>query len=116
MLTKFPPTGSKHIECPKIEPVTEGLHRPRWSVMIPTYNRTKYLNTHKCVEQDLGPDAMQIEVIDNCSTSADIEAEINNISSHKVSFYRQLIGPVANFTACIQRARGHWFTFYMTMM
>jgi len=62
------------------------------------------------LEQDLGPDAMQIEVIDNCSTSADIEAEINNISSHnRVSFYRHNPnnGPVANFTACIQRARGH---------
>jgi len=45
LLTKFPPTGlDPNIECPKIEPVTEGLHRPRWSVMILTYNRTKYLS------------------------------------------------------------------------
>jgi len=75
----------------KNQPVTEGLHRPRWSVMIPTYNRTKYLSQTltSVLEQDLGPDAMQIEVIDNCSTSADIEAEINNISHNRVSFYRQ---------------------------
>jgi len=57
LLTKFPPTGldPKHIECPKIEPVTEGLHRPRWSVMIPTYNRTKYLSQTltSVLEQDL---------------------------------------------------------------
>jgi len=56
-----------------------------------TYNRTKYLSQTltKCLNKtsDL---TMQIEVIDNCSTSADIEAEINNISSHnRVSFYRQ---------------------------
>jgi len=60
-------------------------------------------------EQDLGPDAMQIEVIDNCSTSADIEAEINKTAATtEVSFYRQTpYNSVANFTACIQRARGH---------
>lgn len=114
LLTKSPPTSleAKYIECPKIEPVTEGLHRPRWSVMIPTYNRTKYLSQTltSVLEQDIESDAMQIEVIDNCSTEADIEAEISKVSSHnRVSFYRQPhnIGPVANFTTCIQRARGH---------
>ena len=103
-------TSSEHIECPRIEPVRAGLHRPRWSVMIPTYNRTKYLSqTLKSVlEQDPGSDEMQIEVIDNCSTEADIEAEISKISHNRVSFYRQPhnVGLVANFTTCIQRARG----------
>lgn len=111
LLTKSPPTSLEHkyIECPRIEPVTEGLHRRRWSVMIPTYNRTKYLSQTltSVLEQDLEPDVMQIEVIDNCSTEADIEAEISNLSSHnRVSFYRQPrnVGLVANFTTCIQRS------------
>ena len=100
---------NEYIESPPIEPVAEGVHRPCWSVMIPTYNRTKYLSQTltSVLKQDLGPDTMQIEVIDNCSTSPDIKAEIS--SNNRVSFYRQPynVGSVANFTTCIQRARGH---------
>lgn len=101
----------ERIERPSIEPVDEGLHRPRWSVMIPTYNRTKYLlqTLTSVLEQDPGPDEMQIEVIDNCSTQTDIEAVVRKTSLNRVSFYRQPqnVGSVANFTTCIQRARGH---------
>ena len=39
--------------------------------MIPTYNRTKYLEKtlRSILEQDPGENEMQIEVIDNCSTA-----------------------------------------------
>ena len=103
-------SSDEYVECLPIEPVAEGLRRPRWSVMIPTYNRTSYLSqTLKSVlEQDLGLDEMQIEVIDNCSTEADIEAVVSKIGHNRVSFCRQPhnVGLVANFTTCIQRARG----------
>lgn len=102
----------KRIECPAIEPLPEGIHRPFWSVMIPTYNRASYLEkTLKGVlEQDPGPDEMQIEVIDNCSTADDPEAVIRKTGGRRITFYRQSknVGMSANWTTCINRARGYW--------
>jgi cellulose synthase/poly-beta-1,6-N-acetylglucosamine synthase-like glycosyltransferase len=50
---------------------TEGLGtRPYWSVMIPTYNpRANYLEEtlNKVLQQDPGPEQMQIEVVYDCS-------------------------------------------------
>lgn len=96
--------------CPVINKV-EQQNRPLWSVMIPTYNRTKYLEqTLKSVlEQAPASDLMQIEVVDNCSTAIDMEAVVHKISQGRISFYRQPenIGLTANLTACIQRSRGH---------
>ena len=61
---------------PLIEPVKEGIARPLWSVMIPTYNSGKYLrNTLQSVmAQDRGPEWMEIDVVDNCSTDDDPES------------------------------------------
>lgn len=102
----------KHVEYPQIDPVPEGVHRPFWSVMIPTYNCAHYLRkTLKSVlEQDLGPEEMQIEVVDDCSTKDDPEAVVREIGKGRVSFYRQPknVGPTANFNTCIWRARGYW--------
>jgi GT2 family glycosyltransferase len=97
---------------PSIAPVNGSEARPRWSVMIPTYNCAEYLRvTLKSVlMQDPGADAMQIEVIDDRSTKDDPEAVVRELSPDgRVSFYRQPenVGPQANFTSCIERARGH---------
>lgn len=96
---------------PAIAPVPAGIHRPLWSVMIPTYNCTKYLErTLKSVlEQAPSPELMQIEVVDNCSTQDDPEALVNYIGKGRVSFYRQPqnIGAVRNFNTCMERSRGH---------
>ncbi|NJP10529.1 MAG: glycosyltransferase family 2 protein [Leptolyngbyaceae cyanobacterium RU_5_1] len=97
---------------PPISPVSEGIHRPLWSVMIPTYNGTKYLEqTLKSVlEQDPGPDQMQIEVVDDCSTQDDPEQLVREIGNGRISFYRQPqnVGLLPNWNACIERSRGHW--------
>lgn len=102
---------SKQLECPAIDPIAEGVYRPLWSVMIPTFNRTKYLEqTLKSVlEQAPGPDVMQIEIIDNCSTETDIKALVKRIAQDRVSFYRQPqhVSLNTNMTTCIRRARGH---------
>ena len=48
----------------------EGSPRPFWSVMIPTYNpQPDYLEEtlRGILQQDPGPEQMQIEVVDDCS-------------------------------------------------
>jgi glycosyltransferase involved in cell wall biosynthesis len=100
------------VAYPAIEPVPEGVHRPFWSVVIPTYNRPAYLEQtlRSVLEQDPGADEMQIEVIDNCSTIGDAEAIVRRLGGGRVAFYRQpqTVNPTVQGTTCIRRARGHW--------
>ena len=97
---------------PKIDPVLEEHHRPFWSVMIPTYNGTKYLaqTLESVLQQDPGADVMQIEVVDDCSTKDDPELLVKEIGKGRVSFYRnpQNQGLLANWDVCIRRAQGQW--------
>ncbi len=99
------------IKYPLIHPVLEKKHRPLWSVMIPTYNGTKYLEKtlRSVLEQDIRADSMQIEVIDDCSTQDDPEELVREIGKGRVSFYRQPknVSLIANWNACIGRARGY---------
>jgi glycosyltransferase involved in cell wall biosynthesis len=80
--------------------------------MIPTYNCAHYLESSlkSVLVQDVGPEDMQIEVVDDCSTKDDPEAVVKDIGGTRVSFFRQPknYGNSANFISCIQRARGHW--------
>ena len=57
----------------RIPPVDSQVDRPFWSVMIPTYNRATYLERTlaSVLAQDPGPQKMQIEVVDDASTSDD---------------------------------------------
>ena len=66
LIGDFDPTVSP----PSIAPVPEGVHRPKWSVMIPTFNCANYLRQtlESVLAQDPGPEQMQIEVVDDCST------------------------------------------------
>ncbi len=100
----------KHSEFPAIAAVPQGIHRPLWSVMIPTYNCTKYLaRTLKSVlEQAPSPELMQIEVIDNCSTEGDPEALVRDLGRGRISFYRQSqnLGIIGNFNTCVERSTG----------
>ncbi len=106
------PKLPQNIEYPQIAPVPEGVHRPFWSVMIPTYNCAKYLaqTLESVLSQDPGPERMQIEVIDDCSTKDDPEAVVREIGKGRVSFYRQPqnVGAIRNFNTCIQRSVGHF--------
>lgn len=96
---------------PRIEPVSEGIARPMWSVMIPTYNSGEWLRQtlQSVLAQDCGPERMEIEVVDNCSTKCDPKASVSAVCGDRVAFYRRLKneGAIANFNACIQRSRGH---------
>lgn len=83
---------------------------PIWSVMIPTYNCANYLRESlaSVLIQDPGPEIMQIEVVDDCSTKDDPEAVVKELGKGRVKFYRQPknVGHVRNFNTCIDRAEG----------
>ncbi len=101
---------SQKIEYPQIAPVPEGIHRPKWSVMIPTYNCANYLaqTLESVLSQDPGSEHMQIEVVDDCSTKDDPEAVVREVGKGRVSFYRQPqnVGAIRNFNTCVQRSTG----------
>lgn len=98
----------------RISPVPKGIVRPLWSVMIPTYNRPKYVEQAllSVLEQDPGAQIMQIEVVDNCSppeVQAELEAMIARVGRGRVTLYKQPrnMGLVGNLNTCIKRAHGH---------
>jgi glycosyltransferase involved in cell wall biosynthesis len=101
---------------PETPPVIKALpdheQRPRWSVMIPSYNCSQYLvqNLQSVLRQDPGPDIMQIEVVDDFSTDADVEKLVSEIGRGRVGFYRQQanVGSLRNFETCLNRSRGHF--------
>ena len=79
--------------------------------MIPTFNNTRYLRQtlESVLAQDPGPDDMQIEVVDNCSTDHDIEEVVRGIAGRRVAVSRngENLGAIGNFNRCIERSRGH---------
>lgn len=97
---------------PPVDPLANSLSRPRWSVMIPTFNCAQYLRQtlESVLAQDPGPELMQIEVIDDCSTKDDPEAVVREVGKGRVSFYRKEknAGATANFNTCIERSKGEY--------
>jgi len=90
----------------------EGNKRPIWSVMIPTYNSNEWLadTINSILKQDLGPEIMQIEVVDDASPKDDTKTFVKEIAGERIQCYVQAqnLGLVGNFTDCIKRARGHY--------
>jgi len=96
---------------PPVAPVADGAPRPRWSVMIPTFNCARDLRVtlESVLAQDPGPEAMQIEVVDDCSTADDPAAVVREVGRGRVALHRQPsnVGHTRNFNTCLRRARGH---------
>lgn len=97
---------------PIIVPLPEDTIRPLWSVMIPAYNCSVFLPDaiQSVLEQDFGTEVMQIEVIDDCSTDADVKALVEKIGKGRVGYFRQEtnVGSLRNFETCINRAKGQY--------
>jgi glycosyltransferase involved in cell wall biosynthesis len=102
-------TAPPRFSPPRIEPVRRGAG-PLWSVMIPTYNGAARIEgaLTSVLAQDPGPEAMQIEVVDDGSTEGDTEAVVRRHGGGRIAFHRQPrnVGHSANFNTCIERARG----------
>lgn len=96
---------------PVIQPLANTEARPLWSVMIPVYNCSQFLTEalESVLLQALAEPNMQIEVVDDASTDANIEALVQKIGKGRVRYYRQMqnVGSLRNFETCINRARGH---------
>lgn len=101
----------RDLRLPAIAGVSDSADRPRWSVMIPTYNCADTLERtlRSVLDQDPGPAIMQIEVVDDCSTEDDPEPVVRKVAGKRVAFTRhaQNRGHVHNFNSCITRSRGH---------
>jgi glycosyltransferase involved in cell wall biosynthesis len=91
----------------------ENSPRPFWSVMIPTYNpRADYLEEtlNSVLQQDPGPDQMQIEVVDESSDDDTASEVTRRVGAGRVVFHGepQNQGLANAWNRCIERARGHW--------
>ncbi|UOR04413.1 glycosyltransferase [Hymenobacter aerilatus] len=97
---------------PRIAPVSSEVKRFQWSVMIPVYNCIDYLphTINSVLAQDMGQDAMQIEVIDDCSSDGNVEELVYQLSKGRIKYYRHSknVGSLRNFETCITRAQGNW--------
>ncbi|GAB3538547.1 hypothetical protein GCM10027443_33740 [Pontibacter brevis] len=78
--------------------------------MIPVYNCSQYLaeTLESVLENQVSPQDMQIEVVDDASTDADVEALVKEIGKGRVQYFRQEqnVGSLHNFVTCINRAQG----------
>lgn len=98
---------------PPIEPVPAGAARPFWSVMIPTRDpHPDYLARAlaSVLEQDPGPAAMEIALVDDASTAVDARACVPSSARERVTWFRheRRVGIGGNWNACLARARGQW--------
>jgi glycosyltransferase involved in cell wall biosynthesis len=101
-------TKSVGIGPPTIEPVADGMSRPLWSVMIPTFNCAHQAGhaLESVLVQAPSQDAMEIIVVDDAS-SDDIAAVVAGYGE-RVRLHRQPanLGVPANLTEAIRLSRG----------
>jgi glycosyltransferase involved in cell wall biosynthesis len=80
--------------------------------MIPTCDDADLLPRalRSVLEQDPGPEQMQVQVVDDASGDADVVALVRELAGDRVEVHRHpnRVGAPANFTACAQRSRGRW--------
>lgn len=102
------------LEIPEIAPVAAEIARPKWSVMIPTYNAAETIAETLRSVLAHGPAAenAQIAVVDNVSTD-DTLAIVTEVcqtvgASDRVEVYQNEsnLGMAGNWTACVCKARG----------
>jgi glycosyltransferase involved in cell wall biosynthesis len=78
--------------------------------MIPTYNCAGFLaeTLRAVLAQDPGPEAMQIEVVDDASNKDDPASVVAEVGRGRVAFHRQAknVGHIANFDTCLRHSRG----------
>ena len=96
----------------EILPVAAGTARPFWSVMVPTYNRERYLEEtlRGILAQVQEPQRMQLCVVDNATTTFDVPALLKRLAGDRMEYFRHPvnIGGIRNINACFAQSRGRW--------
>jgi tetratricopeptide (TPR) repeat protein len=110
-----PASEKDMIETPRIEPLAAQAGRPFWSVMITTYDRTKFIERtlRSVMDQAAGPEDMQIEVLNDGgpeTVQSEIKAIVAAVGQGRVLFREnsENLGHPHIFNFCIERARGQW--------
>ena len=97
---------------PIIDPIPDDEKKPKWSVMIPVYNCSQFVPEVliSVLVQNSPEELMQIEVVDDASTDADVGRLVAEIGKGRVKYYRQPfnVGSLRNFETCLNRARGEY--------
>jgi glycosyltransferase involved in cell wall biosynthesis len=103
-------TGRIPLSPPVVPPVEVEVMRPLWSIMIPVYNCSKYLTETltSVLEQCKNRPEVQIEVVDDASTDADVQSLVLSVGEGRVGYFSQTVnvGSLRNFHTCLVRARG----------
>ena len=85
--------------------------RPFWSVVVPLYERRSYLKQclDSILDQDPGPEEMEILVIDDASPS-DLRDFVEGIGRGRVNYSRNAnnLGLYASTNAALRTTRGRW--------
>ena len=95
-----------------IETFSNSVFRPIWSVVIPTYNCAEFLKKtlQSVLLQDLGPELMEIIVVDDHSTKDNPEAVVKEFGQERVQFIRQKqnVGKVKNYETGLKASKGYY--------
>ena len=79
--------------------------------MIPVYNRTKHVSqaVESALAQDLGPDKMQIGIVDNSTESVDWTSILTPEAIQRIEIFKQpkSVPWHANWNTCISKAHGY---------
>jgi len=80
--------------------------------MIPTYQPTPLLEAtlRSVLEQDPGPERMQIAVVDDGSTNGVAASVVEQLGSERIEYYGQTEnrGLARSWNTCLEWSRGHW--------
>ena len=95
-----------------IEPIKDGVIRPTWSVVVPTYNCAKYLREtlRSVLLQNYPSDQMEIIVVDDCSTKDDPKSVVEEFELGRIIYYKQEhnVGKSANYSKGLSMSTGQF--------
>jgi len=96
-----------------MEAFAKATGKPFWSVMIPTYQPKEHhlrQSLESVLQQDPGPEQMQIHVVDDFSPDVDVADLVRRLGGSRVEFSRtpKNLGIAGCWNACIELARGEW--------
>ena len=103
--------ASQASPAPPIAPLPKGVLRPRFSVMIPTFEPDGALERAlaSVLAQAPPADAMQIAIVDDGSRTVDVQRLVREVDPHgrvEVLLHRQRLGLGRNWNRAITLARG----------